>query len=402
MPKQRRRAQGTGGIYESFVRGNFRYTEGYLPAGTPIPGTDDVLDKRIFKRSKLRQKQGGEDEVRQLLAEALAELGDSMAAAEIAADPVNYLVWDAIVDWYRHLLTLKKPGKSTADKLLGQARVQIKPHIGDIPLVEADAATIMKLLRQVAPNLSAGYLSDIKSILSRAMDWAIENDEAPFTGPNTAATIKHLPEAGHKPKDRDNFFLTQEQVDRIMLKTVGTREHALAAVGIYCGLRPGELRALKWDDIQWEKRRIYVVWWARFDGDGDTKTKASRRYVPMSDDVIDALRYHEEHFAIDGCEYVFPREDGEQLDSDGIAWRVGKAYRAGGLMDEEDVYRMRHTFCSFLYDAGFEKRDIAELMGHDNEITFQKVYAHRLDPEATSDAVAEKMNNLFSKRRKVA
>jgi integrase len=71
-------------------------------------------------------------------------------------------------------------------------------------------------------------------------------------------------------------------------------------------------------------------------------------------------------------------------------------------MDEQNVYRMRHTFCSSLYEDGFEKRDIKDLMGHDNEITFQTVYAHRLDPEATSKAVADKMNNLFSKRRKTA
>ena len=71
-------------------------------------------------------------------------------------------------------------------------------------------------------------------------------------------------------------------------------------------------------------------------------------------------------------------------------------------MDEEDVYRMRHTFCSSLCEDGFEKRDIKDLMGHDNEVTFQTVYAHRLDPEAASKAVADKTNNLFSKRRKTA
>jgi hypothetical protein len=50
-----------------------------------------------------------------------------------------------------------------------------------------------------------------------------------------------------------------------------------------------------------------------------------------------------------------------------------------------------------LREAGHQGSD-----GHDNEITFQTVYAHRLDPEATSKAVADKTNNLFSKRRKTA
>jgi hypothetical protein len=39
-------------------------------------------------------------------------------------------------------------------------------------------------------------------------------------------------------------------------------------------------------------------------------------------------------------------------------------------------------------------------MGHDNELTFQRVYAHRLDPESVRDDVADKMNDLFSRKPK--
>jgi integrase len=73
-------------------------------------------------------------------------------------------------------------------------------------------------------------------------------------------------------------------------------------------------------------------------------------------------------------------------------------FRARGLDHLEDVYVMRHTFCSILCNDGSVKRDIAELMGHDNEIMFQKVYAHRLDPEDKEKELADKMEKLMSKR----
>jgi hypothetical protein len=61
--------------------------------------------------------------------------------------------------------------------------------------------------------------------------------------------------------------------------------------------------------------------------------------------------------------------------------------------------------------TGFAGPDTAATIKHlaeaghkpkDRDDSFQKVYAHRLDPEGTSEAVADKMNSLFSKRRKVA
>ena len=123
------------------------------------------------------------------------------------------------------------------------------------------------------------------------------------------------------------------------------------------GMRPGEIRALKWEHIDCTRRRVYVLKWARKDGDGATKTATSRKApVPMPPRLIEALRAHEEAYRVPGSEYVFTYEGGRQLTSDALSYRTGKVFRDAGFPQLQDAYVMRHTFCSIMYDRGMKPK----------------------------------------------
>jgi site-specific recombinase XerD len=64
---------------------------------------------------------------------------------------------------------------------------------------------------------------------------------------------------------------------------------------------------------------------------------------------------------------------------------VRKVFREAGVT-ATDPYAMRHTFASVMDDAGVEHRVIADMMGHDDVVTFQRVYRHRLRPIVTETA----------------
>jgi integrase len=72
-------------------------------------------------------------------------------------------------------------------------------------------------------------------------------------------------------------------------------------------LRSSELLSLRWSDIEWEENRISVSKrWAK-GSDGETKTKASKGFVPMHDVLAHALRdWHNETPYANNSDFVFP------------------------------------------------------------------------------------------------
>ena len=54
---------------------------------------------------------------------------------------------------------------------------------------------------------------------------------------------------------------------------------------------------------------------------------------------------------------------------------------------------MRHTFASIMDHKGVEHRIIADMMGHKNVTTFQRIYRHRLNPVVTETATL--MNDIW-------
>ena len=89
----------------------------------------------------------------------------------------------------------------------------------------------------------------------------------------------------------------------------------------------------------------------------------------------------------------FVREDGKQLDRDALSWRTGVVFRDAGFPHLEDFCFMRHTFASIMDHKGVEHRIIADMMGHKNVTTFQRIYRHRLNPVVTETATL--MNDIW-------
>lgn len=378
-----KREAGTGGVY--FNKTHKRWT------GELILSVDPVTRKKTMKT--FRADAPGDTPANKASVEAkmdayLAGVAEEAERAAEETDPKNYTVWRCLLDWHAWVPTQAGTSQQTADKLLGQVRKWVKPALGDVPLPELDLEMLGDFFDEIAENLGAGSLRDIRNTLKRAIDYAMRSKrKTGFTGPNVINDVV-LPQAGNLPRDKD--FLTQDQVEKILASTEGTDIHALVMTGVMLGLRPGELRALKWDHVDLSRGVLNVLKWARKTGDGKTKTSTSRRAIRLPQRLLAALTAHRESWGDNA--YVFTQEGGKQLTKGGLRWRVGKVMREIEL-DIDDPYVMRHTFASIAYGNGVLARDIAKMMGHNNEETFKKVYAHWLDPEVTE--TAEVMDNLW-------
>ena len=164
---------------------------------------------------------------------------------------------------------------------------------------------------------------------------------------------------------------TAEQVDTLSVLVV--------LLGGEAGLRGGEMRALRWSDVDFDRGQVRVE---RNDWRGHvSSTKGGRtRYVPMTDRLRGALKAHR-HLR---SPLVLFGKQGERLTTGGLVGVLRRAakraeLRCGG------PHILRDSFCSHLAMRGAPARAIQELAGHRDLATTQR-YKH-LSPTAAVDAI---------------
>lgn len=145
------------------------------------------------------------------------------------------------------------------------------------------------------------------------------------------------------------------------------------------GLRIGELRALRWQDVDLVAGKLTVrqaVWKTEI---GLPKGGRSRE-IPLSDDAKTVLLSHR-HLR---SKLVFCNADGSMLTKEQLKWPLWRACKKAGLR-EIGWHVLRHTFASQLVMMGVPLKVVQEYLGHaDIQMTMR--YAH-LSPDVKRDAV---------------
>ncbi len=174
---------------------------------------------------------------------------------------------------------------------------------------------------------------------------------------------------------------------------------ALFAVAITLGLRPGELRALRWDHVNLDQGVVYV--WRSTRRDGDTKTPQSRRSLVLPKRAIDALKVHKKRQAAERLsagedwqdhDLVFCREDGTQYTRDALNWRFGQMTRRAGI-GHWHAHEGRHTAVSIMSNNGVLIQDISDTMGHKSTHVTETVHRHAIAPAIRGGASV--MDDVF-------
>jgi len=116
----------------------------------------------------------------------------------------------------------------------------------------------------------------------------------------------------------DPPWLRADEIERLLVAALAEAKPdqpltempaALYSTAVYTGLRAGELAGLKWPDVDFERRSISV----RRSYDGQTKTRASRRHVPIVDRLLPVLRAWRLRCPPTDGDYVFPNQDCRML-----------------------------------------------------------------------------------------
>jgi integrase len=144
---------------------------------------------------------------------------------------------------------------------------------------------------------------------------------------------------------------------------------------MYAGLRRGELRALRWENVDLATGVLRVEHgWDDVEGEIAPKSREGRRTVPLAGVLRDVLL---EHRMREGRSegFVFGRTAGSPFVSDTLSKHAAKAWKAAGLAPIT-LHECRHTFASMMIAAGVNAKALSRYMGHHSIVITLDLYGH--------------------------
>jgi integrase len=259
--------------------------------------------------------------------------------------------------------------------------------------------------RLAVDGLAKSTMRKIKITAVQIMQVAMDNDIV-YKNVFAGVKIPDIPPNARRP-------LTEEEQDLILKTYTGHRMGISALILLFCGIRRGELIALRWDDISLEDRALVISKGAVFIHNQpkieQPKTPAGNRSVPIPDIIFDTLKDAKER-AVSAM--VCPAASGKMM-SESAFRRAWDSYthflniQAGGrdasrtrpkvsVIGHLTPHMFRHTYATILYDADVDVKSAQLLLGHTDVSVTLKIYTH-LSLKKKTDA-SRNLNNHLNKR----
>jgi integrase len=193
-----------------------------------------------------------------------------------------------------------------------------------------------------------------------------------------------------------------EDIGTVYAATAGEPKwNAIYRVAIATGMRPGELRALKWPDVDLDRNTITVRRTITRDDRGrevvgETTKTGEIRLVAIPTSVSDALRRWRTAQKVERLaakrwydrDHVFTSRHGEEL-SASVWQRFHRALAERTGVPVITLHELRHTVATLELDAGTHPKVVQERLGHKRIQTTLDTYSH-LSPDlqrAAADAL---------------
>lgn len=250
-----------------------------------------------------------------------------------------------------HVATLKPSTRAGHEAIWEQ---HILPVLGRVRLDQVSEDLLAKLATSVRdkgrePKTINNILSCLRKALDTAADWGLirRSDVPRFKWAKVEA-------------QKFDFFTFEESPK---VEDAASAEAApwcaMVAFALHTGLRLGELRALRWGDIDAKAKRVTVhrsVW-----KDAETGTKSGKvRHVPLNAVAVTALSRLKRH----GTDSYIFADHGARLTREQCKWPLWRICDRAELGRRVGWHVCRHSFASHLVMRGVPIRTVQELMGH--------------------------------------
>lgn len=303
-------------------------------------------------------------------------------------------------DTYLKIYKSKTVKISTYDNYRRHYNYYIREGIGKKKLKEVTVSDIQNLYNSFADRgFSQGMIKLVNATLNGCFTKAIKNRLIDFN----PVIYTEIPKA--KPR-KERIALTKEIQQAFLEYAEESYLNCFFKVALMTGLRRGELQALRWKDINFDKKQIYVgntlIW---IEGEGyylDTpKTRSSMRSIPMNADLLDYMiilkATADEVGMVNPDNYIFSLPDGTPISRFRVSIELKKVQDkmidAGYDFKRFTCHALRHTYATRAIENGINPQNLKSLLGHSALAITMDLYSHVMEDTRISEM--DKLNGVF-------
>jgi integrase len=276
-----------------------------------------------------------------------------------------------------HYLGNEAPDKafSTREGYKNIIKNQVIPRWGESSLssiVPIDVENWLKALRRRdGKPTSPGSKSKIRNVMSAMFSHAIQNP------------IKAVRTSSQRLKDP--VILTPEEF-RLLVGALDHRERVIVMLAGSTALRRSELFGLRWEDIDFEQQLVRVTHSIVRNVEGETKTPASHKPVPLPAIVAEELKqWRATSLYRSEKDFLFPsiQKNGvHPIAPDMILRRhVRPVLKKLGIEKHIGWHSFRHGMSNLLRQCGVDVKVAQELLRHANSRITLEIYQQTITPE---------------------
>ena len=280
-------------------------------------------------------------------------------------------------------------------------RIHLIPQLGSTSLARLGPQQVQRAYaRGIEKGLSPTTVGMMHGVLHKALDQAVRWGAV-------ARNVSDLTNVPARIEPRVNP-LSEAEANRLLDEARGDRLEALYVLAVTCGLRLGELQALRWRDVDLHGAKVHIVATLQSSVGGkpvfaEPKSAKSRREVQLPALTLRALQRHrlaqiEERLLAsnewDDYDLVFCNVRGRPLDANNLRQRSFAGLLQAAGLAKMRFHDLRHTAATLLMAQGVPVKIVSEMLGHADVSITLRTYSHVM-PGMQQQAV-DAMDRLFA------
>jgi integrase len=255
-------------------------------------------------------------------------------------------------------------------------------YLCDITRVKVQTFLASKRQQDYAGSTVPSMRTTLSKVLQSAVDWG-------YLGENPTRGT-HI---GDRQPVRERVFLMPPQI-RQLLAVLPEPCRTLVLLAVLTGLRIGELLALRWKHADFLRGAIEVresVCEGKF---GTPKTRSSRRDVPMSGVLREAVLAHRARCgSLNLVALLFASGAGTPLNPKNLLRRVLQPACKKAGVPLVSWHSFRHSHATLLSETGESLKTAQAILGHSDLETTLNVYTHAIP--ASQRRAVEKVGEIL-------
>lgn len=314
---------------------------------------------------------------------------------------MKYGIW--LDEWFCNYIRPSSK-RRTCERYSEIIEKRLKVKLGEY---ELDELTPLVLQRYITELIESGNMKTGKGLAANSVNGIITVIQNSLKLAYALGTIKeYAADKIRRPKTKEKevtcFTLSeQKKIERAALAGKKTKWLGIV-VCLYTGLRIGELLALEWKDVDFQKGMLTVSK-SRHKGKDENgryahivespKTVSSRRCIPLPKQIL--------------CELRMLKRKSRSLYviSNGESSIPVRSYQRSfeRLLKKLDIphkgfHALRHTFATRALECGMDVKMLSELLGHKDPAVTLRRYVHSLMEQKKE--MMNKVGNTYFKEAK--